>query len=262
MNAYLVFNPEKAIPFSQVRTIVEGETIWFCATDVAKCLGYSNPYDAIAKHCKSTGVAIREVGVETGKRADGSPAIQQVPIKFISEGNVYRLIARSQLPSAERFEAWLFDEVVPSIRKNGYYGKRDDGLPDFLRRYKANIQRIPSGYFSVLTELYIRLHSEFEKAGYIIPDKGANGKVITPDISVGKCFARFLREEGCEWWNKHKTYQHHYPDGRVVDAYMYPVEALPMFIRYVKERWIPEHAESYFRERDPQALAYLPKLLA
>ena len=253
MSQYFVFSPEKAIPFGQVRTLVENGVIWFCATDVARCLGYQNPHDVIAKHCKSTGVAIREV-IDSMKRSQR--------VKFINEGNVYRLIVRSQLPSAERFEAWLFDEVVPSIRKNGFYGKGTDGLPDFVRRYKANMQRIPSGYFPVLTELYIRLHSEFEKAGYIIPDKGAKGKVMTPDISVGKCFARFLRENDSEWWDKHKTYRHHYPDGRVVDAYMYPVEVLPMFIHYINERWLHEHAETYFRERDPKALEYLPKLLA
>lgn len=40
---------------------------------------------------------------------------------FITEGDVYRLIVRSKLPAAERFEHWLFDEVVPSIRKHGAY---------------------------------------------------------------------------------------------------------------------------------------------
>jgi len=93
----------------------------FCATDVAKALGYSNPYDAIAKHCKSAGVAIREVGVQTGIKSDGSPAMQVVSLKFITEGNLYRLIARSNLQEAEKFESWIFDEVVPSVRKNGGY---------------------------------------------------------------------------------------------------------------------------------------------
>lgn len=46
--------------------------------------------------------------------------------KFITEGNVYRLIAHSKLPGAERFERWVFDEVLPSIRKNGgYIGNAD-----------------------------------------------------------------------------------------------------------------------------------------
>ena len=248
--------------FNQVRTIEEDGKIWFCATDVAKCLGYQNPRDAIAKHCKPSGVVIRDVGVRTGTKSDGSPSIQRLQIKFISEGNVYRLISRSQLPSAERFETWLFDEVVPSIRKKGFYGNINRNiLPEFVKRYKANLHLIPSDYFSVITELYVRLYSELENVGYVIPDKGAHGKTMTPDISVGKCFAKFLKENNSDLWDKHKTYKHHFPDGRVVDAYMYPIDALPMFIRYINERWLYERAEAYFKKRDPLALDYLPKLL-
>ena len=183
-------------------------------------------------------------------------------MKYINEGNVYRLISRSQLPNAEKFESWLFDEVVPSIREKGYYGITDRGtLPEFIKRHKDNIHMIPSNYFFVISELYVRLYAELEKVGYAIPDKGAHGKTMMPDGSVGKLFARFMRENNSELWNQHKTYKHHFPDGRVVDALMYPIDALPMFIRYINERWLYENAEKYFKERDPHALDYLPKLL-
>ena len=59
-----------------------------------------------------------------------------------------------------------------------------------------------------------------------------------------------MRENNSELWNQHKTYKHHFPDGRVVDALMYPIDALPMFIRYVNERWLYENAEKYFKERE------------
>ena len=49
---------------------------------------------------------------------------------FISEGDVYRLIAKSKLPSAEKFEHWVFDEVLPSIRKNGGYIANQENLSD------------------------------------------------------------------------------------------------------------------------------------
>ena len=196
-------------------------------------------------------------------------------MKYINKGNVYRLISRSQLPNAEKFESWLFDEVVPSIREKGYYGITDRGtLPEFINRYNFycfrfhknfpisyNIHMIPSNYFFVISELYVRLYAELEKVGYAIPDKGAHGKTMMPDGSVGKLFARFMRENNSELWNQHKTYKHHFPDGRVVDVLMYPIDALPMFIRYVNERWLYENAEKYFKERDPLALDYLPKLL-
>lgn len=251
----LLFNyqSDEENAFNQIRTIEENGKIWFCATDVAKVLGYSNPRDAVIKYCKSGGVVIRDVMDSLGRKQH---------IKFINEGNVYRLITRSQLPNAERFETWLFDEVVPSIRKKGFYGTVDRSiLPEFVKRYKDNLHLIPSDYFSVITELYVRLYAELEKVGYIIPDKGSHGKTMTPDISVGKCFSRYLKENNSDLWDKHKIYKHHFPDGRVVDAYMYPIEALPMFIRYVNERWLYEKAEKYFKERDPLALDYLPKLL-
>lgn len=238
--------------FNQIRTIEEDGKLWFCATDVARVLGYVNPRDAIIRYCKSMGVVIRAPPTTSG--------IQKM--KYINEGNVYRLISRSQLPNAEKFESWLFDEVVPSIREKGYYGITDRGtLPEFIKRYKDNIHMIPSNYFFVISELYVRLYAELEKVGYAIPDKGAHGKTMMPDGSVGKLFARFMRENNSELWNQHKTYKHHFPDGRVVDVLMYPIDALPMFIRYVNERWLYENAEKYFKERDPLALDYLPKLL-
>ena len=95
--------------FGRVRTMQEDGKILFCGTDIAKALGYSNPRDALARHCR--GGVIRDTPTDSG--------IQ--PINFIPEGDVYRLIVRSKLPSAEQFERWVFDEVLPSIRQTGGY---------------------------------------------------------------------------------------------------------------------------------------------
>ncbi len=105
--------------FGDVRTIEENGKVLFCASDVATALGYANPRDALSKHCPH--VAKRDIGVHTGKKANGTDAFQTVKISFIPEGDVYRLIVRSKLPEAERFEQWLFDEVVPKIRRHGMY---------------------------------------------------------------------------------------------------------------------------------------------
>lgn len=110
-------NPE----FGQVRTIEQENKVWFGATDIATALGYSNPRDAIVRHCKSAGVVNHDVGVQTGLKSDGSPSIQNITMKFINEGNVYRLIANSQLPQAEKFESWIFDDLVPKVMKEGGY---------------------------------------------------------------------------------------------------------------------------------------------
>lgn len=108
-------NPE----FGQVRTIEQENKVWFGATDIATALGYSNPRDAIVRHCKSAGVVNHDVGVQTGLKSDGSPSIQNITMKFTNEGNVYRLIANSQLPQAEKFESWIFDDLVPKVMKEG-----------------------------------------------------------------------------------------------------------------------------------------------
>lgn len=107
---------------TSVRTFADdhGEP-WFCAADVCAVLGYRNPSDAVAKHCRTPGVAKREMGVVTGKKANGEDAVQQVEQAFINEGNLYRLIIKSRKPEAERFETWVMEEVLPTIRKTGQY---------------------------------------------------------------------------------------------------------------------------------------------
>ena len=99
---------------SPVRTITDpkGE-IWFCGTDVCNILGYVNPRDAISKHCKVGGVAKRDTPTTSGNQE----------ITFINEPNLYRLIIKSRKPEAERFEAWVFEEILPQIRKTGSYSQ-------------------------------------------------------------------------------------------------------------------------------------------
>ena len=95
--------------FGTLRTVDEDGKTLFCGADVAKALGYKNARDALGKHCK--GVAKRDTPTSSGIQS----------MSFISEGDVYRLITHSKLPSAERFESWVFDEVLPSIRQQGGY---------------------------------------------------------------------------------------------------------------------------------------------
>lgn len=106
-NAIQIFNnPE----FGQVRTIIDGDKILFCANDVAKALGYKVPKDAVKQHCRG---AVKHLLTDSlGRKQETN---------FIPEGDIYRLIIRSKLPSAEKFERWVFDEVLPSIRKTGAY---------------------------------------------------------------------------------------------------------------------------------------------
>ena len=116
MNQIEIFNSPE---FGSIRTLEQNGKVLFCGTDVATALGYTNPRKAVRDHTR--GGTKCSIGVQTGKKADGSPAVQMVEMLFIPEGDLYRLIAHSKLPSAERFEQWVFDEVLPAIRKHGAY---------------------------------------------------------------------------------------------------------------------------------------------
>lgn len=98
--------------FGGIRTIEDEGKILFCGKDVAMALGYINSSDALSKHCREDGVAFCDLTDSLGR-------IQKT--KFIDEGNLYRMITHSKLPEAEKFERWVFDEVLPSIRKTGMY---------------------------------------------------------------------------------------------------------------------------------------------
>ena len=119
--------------FGSVRTIGEGDTVLFCGSDVASALGYAAPRNAIATHCK--GALKRCIPTNGGDQE----------MSFIPEGDVYRLIIRSNLPEAVRFEKWLFEEVLPSIRKHGGYltpDKIEEALlnPDVLIRLATDLK--------------------------------------------------------------------------------------------------------------------------
>ncbi|GAB6455693.1 hypothetical protein bcgnr5383_53260 [Bacillus cereus] len=99
--------------FGNLEILIKEGKEFFPATDVAKALGYSDPHKAVKQHTKEDGWVICPVVLE-GKN-------QTVDKKFINEPNLYRLIVKSKLPQAEQFEKWVFEEVLPSIRKHGAY---------------------------------------------------------------------------------------------------------------------------------------------
>jgi len=105
----LLFNSEE---FGNIRTILEDDKILFCAKDIADALEYTNSRKAVNDHCRY--VTKRYV---PHPQSEG----KQIEMSFIPEGDVYRLIVGSKMPSAVQFETWLFDTVVPSIRKHGAY---------------------------------------------------------------------------------------------------------------------------------------------
>lgn len=122
--------------FGELQILIQEGKEYFPATEVARLLGYSNPHKAIKDHCKVEGVNESLVPTIGGNQMK----------KFINEGNLYRLIVKSKLPEAEKFEKWVFEEVLPSIRKNGAY-MTDATLekaisdPDFMIGLLTNLKQ-------------------------------------------------------------------------------------------------------------------------
>ncbi len=121
--------------FGKVRILYEDGKPLFCGADACKALGYKNQSKALNDHCK--GVTKRYIPTGGGK--------QQA--NFLTEGDLYRLITHSKLPSAEKFERWVFDEVLPSIRKSGMYGAD----PEELERLRRSNQVLRE-WFSLLAQ--------------------------------------------------------------------------------------------------------------
>ena len=113
--------------FGNVRVIQENGKVLFVGSDVAKALGYAIPRKAITTHCK--GCSKMDLPSNGGKQE----------MLVITEGDMYRLIAHSKLPEAQKFESWVFDEVLPSIRKSGTYSLVPDSytIDDPIERAKA-----------------------------------------------------------------------------------------------------------------------------
>lgn len=109
MNEMQIFQNSE---FGELGVLEVNGKSYFPATACAKALGYKRPADAITAHCKGS---VKHRVLTNGGEQE---------LKFIPEGDLYRLIVHSKLPAAERFEKWVFDEVLPSIRQTGGYGSQ------------------------------------------------------------------------------------------------------------------------------------------
>jgi hypothetical protein len=133
-------------------------------------------------------------------------------------------------------------------------GARSVNLPYHLRRYMANMHNVPYGYFSMLNEVTLHLIGPLEQLGYTMSSSQL------PDISLGRMFSKYLRDNGYPV-DEYPKYPHHYEDGRIVSPRAYPNELLAVLRKYFTESWLKENSYNYFAERDPKALPYLNEFL-
>lgn len=138
--------------FGTVRTIQKDDKVLFCGADVAKALGYADTSKAIKSHCKKDGWVIYPVIDKLGRT-------QQA--RFIDEGNTYRLITHSKLPTAEKFEKWVFDEVLPTIRKTGGYVSNEDlFINTYLPYADDNTKTLFRTALSTITQLNHKIEQD------------------------------------------------------------------------------------------------------
>jgi hypothetical protein len=109
--------------------------------------------------------------------------------------------------------------------------------------------------FSILVETIHMLIGPMEMLGYTLPEH------MLPDIALGKLFCRWLRDKAGIDTDELPGYRHDFEDGRRVRANAYPDALLAAFRKIFREEWFLLQAEQYFRDRDPNALPYLPKVL-
>lgn len=96
---------------NEVRTVLINDEPYFVGKDVATAIGYRNTKDAINKHVKSKYRRESRFATPSGTQT----------MTVISEPGIYQLAGQSKLPTAEPFQDWIYEEVLPSIRKHGAY---------------------------------------------------------------------------------------------------------------------------------------------
>lgn len=179
MNDLQIF---KNAEFGEIRTVeIEGKP-YFVANDVAKALGYVETAKAIRTHCK--GVSEMDIPSNGG--------IQKM--KVIPEGDIYRLVIKSHLPNAEKFETWVFDEVLPSIRKTGGYIAGQETMTDdeLLANAVLVAQRKIAERDKVIQQQEEKIEEMKPKAIFADAVSASETSILIGDL------AKLLRQNGVE----------------------------------------------------------------
>ena len=132
MNKLMKFENKQ---FGEIRMVEIENKPYFIASDVAKSLGYKNSREAVKQHCRW--VAKHDIPHPQSKN-------KTLQVNIIPEGDMYRLITNSELENAEKFEKWVFDEVLPQIRKTGTYMTELKGQEKMFKLMRSEINEMVS----------------------------------------------------------------------------------------------------------------------
>ena len=146
---------------------------------------------------------------------------------------------------AVRVTEWVFEWIS---------GRAPQSMPEHVRRYVMNQHKIPPTHFSMLNAMMLELLAPMERQAYIIPER------MMPDISMGRMFSGALRKKGCHP-EIFPTYDHEFPDGRLVEARLYPNELRTSFNLMMLDWMTDGRARKYFGDRDETAIIALDRVL-
>ena len=133
MNDLMIFRNKE---FGEIRSLEINNEPYVCLSDVCKILEIGN-VSQLKTRLNQVGVISNEVGVQTGTKKDGTPAMQNINMTFINESNLYKVIFQSRKPEAEKFTEWVTSEVLPSIRKTGGYIAGEENMNEDELIFKA-----------------------------------------------------------------------------------------------------------------------------
>lgn len=176
--------------FGSVRIIRDDGRLLFCGIDVAAALGYSKPRNAVYAHCKG---ALKRGALTAGGMQE---------LTFIPEGDVYRLIVHSRLPSAQRFEKWVFEEVLPSIRQAGGYMtssllKQAAADPNVLLQFAGQLLAEHEKNASLTRQVQEMEPKAAFFDTFLHPEDCTNIRATAKELDIGeRAFCKFLIEGG------------------------------------------------------------------
>ena len=192
--------------FGDVRTITNGNTVLFCGSDIAKALGYTNPRKAVRDHTRG------------GTKCSIPTTSGAQEMTFVPEGDIYRLIARSKLPEADKFERWVFDDVLPTIRSTGGYVNNHElfvdeyfsGLDLTQKTILSNLLESSSRQKRELAQAQLKIQTDAPKVQFAEDVQAAEGNMLVREV------ARILTTRGIKTGGN-KLYQY-LRDNNIVDS--------------------------------------------
>ena len=212
------------------------------ANDIAHILGFKDPANAVNRLVKAKNKGVCKVQTPGG--------IQSVTV--LEEAGIYQLIFSSKLPSAEKFQDWIFEEVLPAIRKTGSYSLPSTPpatKPGCLLAYEERVLqlpqklKVPEGYWTVLEEsAYLLLHIE-----QVLKVPVNRSDLL--DGSIGIMWSRYRERQ--EWAKPVKACKYQYPDGRRCNPNAYEWSELGFFRGFMKIDYTQTHLPKYLEKKYP-----------